>query len=137
MNDYKDIINYDYKGPKNHQRMTRENRAAQFASFRALTGYEDNLKEARRIVDSKIILNEDKKEELDKKLNNILKDLTKKIKLTFFIKDLNKSGGFYKTIETKIKKIDTINKEIILINNIKIKMENILDINIIENDIID
>ena len=123
MSDYKDIINYEYTGPKNHQRMTR-----------ALTGYEDNLSEARRIVDERIILNEDKKNELDDKLNSIEKDLSNKIKLTYFIKDLKKTGGFYKIIETKIKKIDSINKEIILINNIKIKIENIFDIEILGKD---
>ena len=132
MNDYSDIINYNYEGPKNHVRMTRESRASQFSSFRALTGYEDNLEEARRIVDEKVILTEDKKEELDKKINNLLKDLTKKVKLTYFIKDLKKNGGYYKIIETKLKKVDSINKEIILIDNIKIKIENILDIDILD-----
>ncbi len=131
MNNYSDIINIKYDGPKNHIRMTKENRAAQFASFRALTGYEDELKEVRRKVDSKIILSEDKKELLDKKINDIIKDLNRKIKIIYFIKDKKKNGGFYKTIETNIKKIDSINKEIILINNIKIKIENILDIEII------
>ena len=133
MKDYKDIINIEYDGPKNHVRMTRENRAAQFASFRALTGYEDELKEVRRRVDSKIILSEDKKELLDKKINDVLKNLNKKIKIIYFIKDIKKNGGFYKTIETNIKKIDSVNKEIILINNKKIKIENILDIEIIDS----
>ena len=88
MNDYSDIINFDYKGPKNHQRMTKENRAAQFASFKALNGYSDSLKEARRMVDKKIILNEDHKEILNVKLKMIAKNLNSKIKITYFIKDL-------------------------------------------------
>ena len=132
MNDYSDIINFNYQGPKNHQRMTKENRAAQFASFKALNGYDDNLKETRRIVDKKITLNEDKKELLDSKLDLISKNLNTKIKITFFIKDLKKSGGYYKTMNTNIKKIDYINKEIILLNNTKFKIDDILNIDILD-----
>ena len=132
MNDYSDIININYNGPKNHPRMTIQNRAAQFASFKALSGYDDNLKEARRIVDSKIVLSEDKQELLDRNLKDILKNMSKKVKITYFIKDLKKKGGYYKTIEANLKKVDFISKEIVSMNNNIIKIDDILDINLIE-----
>jgi len=125
MNKYDDIINIDYQGPKNHQRMSRIDRAAQFGAFRALTGYEDELKETRRIVGKKIILSEDKKEELDLKIRNI-KD--NKIRITYFIKDLKKEGGYYKNIIGYMEKIDYLKKEIILDNKERILIDNILDI---------
>ena len=40
-NPYEDIIHLSRPTPKNHPRMSRLNRAAQFAPFAALTGYED------------------------------------------------------------------------------------------------
>ena len=134
MNDYSDIINFDYKGPKNHQRMSIENRASQFASFKALSGYEDELKEARRIVSSKIILDESKKDEINNKLKEIENRLSNDllIKTTYFIKDLKKDGGYYKEIVSNIKKIDKYKREIVLENKERISISNILDIDIIE-----
>jgi len=44
-NDYDDIINLPHYEPKHHPRMSMWNRAAQFAPFAALTGYEDSIKD--------------------------------------------------------------------------------------------
>ncbi len=46
INDYDDIINLPHYEPKHHPRMSMWNRAAQFAPFAALTGYDDAIKEA-------------------------------------------------------------------------------------------
>ena len=43
MNLYEDIIGMPHYEPKKHKRMTIENRAAQFAPFAALTGYEEAI----------------------------------------------------------------------------------------------
>lgn len=49
MNDnYEDIINLPHYEPKRHPRMSMEARAAQFAPFAALTGYEEAIKEAAK-----------------------------------------------------------------------------------------
>ena len=45
INDYDDIINLPHYEPKHHPRMSMWNRAAQFAPFAALTGYEDAIQE--------------------------------------------------------------------------------------------
>ena len=43
--DYDDIINLPHYEPKHHPRMSMWNRAAQFAPFAALIGYEDAIKD--------------------------------------------------------------------------------------------
>ncbi len=43
--DYEDIINLPHHVSKRHPQMSMWNRAAQFAPFAALTGYEDVIKE--------------------------------------------------------------------------------------------
>ena len=43
--DYDDIINLPHYEPKHHPRMSMWNRAAQFAPFAALTGYDAAIKE--------------------------------------------------------------------------------------------
>ena len=45
MGNYDDIINLPHYEPKHHPRMSMWNRAAQFAPFAALAGYEDAIKE--------------------------------------------------------------------------------------------
>lgn len=44
--DYSDIINLPHHESKTHPRMDRGKRAAQFAPFAALTGYESMIEEA-------------------------------------------------------------------------------------------
>lgn len=43
IDDYLDIINLPHPVSKKHPPMPRISRAAQFASFAALSGYEDNI----------------------------------------------------------------------------------------------
>ena len=44
---YDDIINLPHHEPKRHRRMSRLERAAQFAPFAALRGYEDVIEQMR------------------------------------------------------------------------------------------
>ena len=48
MGEYDDIINLPHYEPKNHPRMSMWKRAAQFAPFAALRGYDEAIKEAER-----------------------------------------------------------------------------------------
>ncbi|MBR2114098.1 MAG: hypothetical protein IJ929_05455 [Prevotella sp.] len=45
MSNYDDIINLPHHVSKRHPQMSMWNRAAQFAPFAALTGYEDAIKD--------------------------------------------------------------------------------------------
>ena len=71
MSKYDDIINLERPISKKRMPMSIENRAAQFAPFSALTGYEDAVKETARITDSKKILSEGIKEIINEKINYI------------------------------------------------------------------
>ncbi len=51
MSEYDDIINLEHEISKKHPRMSMEDRAAQFAPFAALTGYEENIKETAILVE--------------------------------------------------------------------------------------
>ena len=50
---YDDIINLEYHKSKKHTPMSLYARSAQFASFAALTGYEDAVKETAKKVEEK------------------------------------------------------------------------------------
>ena len=47
-NSYEDIIHLPHPDSKHHPRMSRQARAAQFAPFAALTGFEDATQETAR-----------------------------------------------------------------------------------------
>lgn len=65
--DYKDIINLPHHVSDRHPQMSMEARAAQFAPFSALTGFEDAIDETgRQQVDEKLLL--DEYERLEKEL---------------------------------------------------------------------
>jgi hypothetical protein len=58
--DYDDIINLPHHVSKRHPQMSMWNRAAQFAPFAALTGYEDAIKDtAQENLDSYELKNND------------------------------------------------------------------------------
>ena len=71
---YDSIINLPHYEPKYHKRMSKMQRAAQFNPFSALTGYDDMVKEVSRVVNERIEISEDKKEEINNKLNFLIKN---------------------------------------------------------------
>ena len=130
MSDYDDIINLPHHQSKNHPHMALHDRAAQFAPFAALTGYDDAVKEAGRLTDSKPELNENQLEELDQKLADLMARIEEhpEVTITYFEPDDKKEGGAYVTCVDKLKKIDAYNCQLIFEDGRKIEVCNILDI---------
>lgn len=129
MEKYQDIINIPYNKSTKRRQMSLNDRAAQFAPFAALTGYEESLKEASRTTTIKKELTQDDKDIISAKLNFITTNkLTEDIIITYFIKDLKKQGGKYVTISKQIKRIDEVNKIIYFIDKQSINIDDIIDI---------
>lgn len=126
---YDDII--DLNRPISHRKkMSNYNRAAQFAPFAALNGHKDAMDETARLTDDIIELDDYSKEDINRLLNILVTEEYKNIDVTikYYIEDTHKQGANYKTIVTRIKKIDDINRTIILINNKTIPLDNIIEI---------
>lgn len=119
-----DIINLNRPISK-YPKMSMYNRASIFSPFAALTGYDDAIKETGRLTSKKIILDENRIEIINNKLK---KSKNSKITIKYFVKDNKKEGGSYKNITGIIRKIDDINKIIAFDNNIKIKIDDIIDV---------
>ena len=131
MSKYDDIIALPHYELKYHKRMSMESRSAQFAPFAALTGYNEGIIETSRITSKEKILTEEEKNILDRKINLILNHLEDRpeVKIKYFIKDKLKNGGEYREFVGVIKKINQENLYIILDNNLKIQIKDIIDIN--------
>lgn len=130
MGNYDDIINLKRPISK-HPKMSLYQRSAQFAPFAALTGYEGQVKETARLTDRRIELDEEMKLILDLKIQVIKEMLSDnpEVEITYFISDTKKDGGKYETIINNVKKIDSYNEHIIMQNNLKIEIKEIININ--------
>ena len=69
---YEKIINLPYRKPTKHIPMAKGDRAAQFAPYSALSGYEDAVEETARLTDSKIELDDYEKERINATLTSLL-----------------------------------------------------------------
>lgn len=131
---YDDIINLPHHTSTKHPRMTRTARAAQFAPFAALTGLDDEMEETARLTDKKITLDEEQKQVIDRELlfikNNPQRDIP--VIITFFKSDGRKDGGAYIEKEVRIKKIDEINRKLILSDYSEIKIDDLFSVRIKE-----
>ena len=127
---YDDIINFPHYVSKKRPQMSIEARAAQFAPFAALTGYEEQVKETARLTDRKIELEDGQKEVLNNKLLYILENIEYKPEITFiyFVKDNKKSGGKYMEKKGIVRKIDIIEQYIQLVDKSKININDIISI---------
>lgn len=103
---YADIVNLPHHVSEKHPRMEMIKRAAQFAPFAALTGYEDEVMETARLTDAETELDESELAALDRTVRQAFSD-GKRVEITYFVPDAKKSGGKYETAEGMIRKIET------------------------------
>ncbi|MBQ8901646.1 MAG: hypothetical protein IJY87_01095 [Bacilli bacterium] len=131
MNKYDDIIDLPHYESKTRKRMSLEARSAQFAPFAALTGYDDKVKETARRTDKRIELSDEEYNIINTKLQIIKEHIKEQPEINFviFVKDKLKDGGKYEEVNGKVRVIDEVNEEIILVDKRKILLKNIYDIN--------
>lgn len=127
---YSDIIGLPAPTSQKHSRMPLANRAAQFAPFAALTGYESAIIETKRLTKKRIDLDEDEMQELEYKLKILLDHIDECpiVWVTHFQSDSYKEGGEYLTITGQIKKYNEIKRQLIFLTGEKIWVQNIVDI---------
>jgi hypothetical protein len=104
---YDDILSLPHPTSRTHPRMSRQDRAAQFSPFAALTGYEAVVKETARLTEERPILTEDEVAELDTRLR-LAMELNAEVAVTWFRPDDKKSGGSYITTTGRIRKADEL-----------------------------
>ena len=127
---YEEMLRLPHPTSPRHPRMPMESRAAQFAPFAALTGYEDAIDETARLTDSMLHLSEDAKQILDLK-QLFLTDLAEArptVVVTYFLRDSRKEGGAYRKLRGCFKEIDANQKELVMEDGARIPVDRILDI---------
>lgn len=123
---------YTMDRPKSkYPKMSMSDRAAQFAPFAALTGHKEAILEQQRITQTKRILSNEEKLEINEKIIELM-NLKSKCRITYFEKDKTKSGGQYMESVLSFKRFDELNKTLFFKENIQIQIEDIVDIEVLE-----
>ena len=130
MSRYDDIIHLPHHVSKTRKPMPLINRAAQFAPFAALTGYDEAIAETARQTTPKRILSSDEQKRLSKSLAYVIDHISEHPNLTFtyFIPDTLKDGGRYVIITGVIRRYDKLERTVILETNEILLIDNILSI---------
>ena len=130
MHRYDDIIMLLHHVSKTHPPMPAADRAAQFAPFAALTGHYDAVKEAARLTEERVELDESCKAVLDGKLQDIRRRLGEEpaVTVTYFVPDERKSGGSYETAAGCVRKIDEYERVLVLTDGTRIPVSELLEI---------
>ena len=127
---YEDIIHLSRPVSVRHLPMSNYDRAAQFAPFAALTGYDGVIAETARLTDGEVTLDVGAEAELDAKLREIQENihLHPAVTVTYFRPDSRKAGGAYVTVSGKVKKIDEYAQTLILSDGSTIVLQRICQI---------
>ena len=127
---YDDIINMPHHVSSTRPQMSMMDRAAQFSPFAALTGYDGAIKETARLTDEKVELDDETISILNMKIQMLVETSEDKpeVCITYFRPDEKKTGGSYVHATGVVKRIDEIERILVLTDGTKIKMEDIADI---------
>ena len=127
MSRYDDIINLPHHVSPTRQRMSMHDRAAQFAPFAALTGYEAAVGETARLTAERRELDPQEAEELNRRLTDFAARLKDRPEVTieYFVLDERKAGGAYVTVTDRVRHISVPEKTLVMEDGTVIGFEDI------------
>ena len=109
------------------ERMSAENRAAQFAPFAALTGYDDEIKEVCRVTENCPIPGEDLQAELERALNLLYSRAGERpyAEILYFLQDATKKGGAFHTAGGAVLAVDPLERTVLMEDGLQIPIAQI------------
>lgn len=124
---YDDIILLPHHVSRNHPQMPHRDRAAQFAPFAALTGYEAAVGETARLTSERRELDPQEAEELNRRLTELAARLPDHPEVTveYFVPDDRKAGGAYVTVTGRVRHISVPEKTLVLEDGAVISLEDV------------
>ena len=141
---YKDIIDLPHHQAEGRKHMSLYDRAAQFAPFAALTGYDDIIAETGRLTDDMLDLTEDARDELDRRfvlLTSLIDEgYRPEVTVTYFVPDKMKEGGSFERYTGEVKRIDSTMRTFIFYDKDKELTGKVIDIGaivVVEGEFID
>ena len=133
MSEYDDIINLPHHQSVKRPHMNSHQRAAQFAPFAALTGYDAAIDETARLTDQKLELSDEQADHLNAQTQCIIENINDKpqVEITYFVPDTLKSGGEYVTVTGSVRRVDDHNRVIVFVDGMTMGIDDVWNIKIL------
>lgn len=127
---YAAILHHQRPVIPGHPQMSNRERAAQFAPFAALTGYEDAVEETARLTETQRELSEDVKARLNDRLLRLRDRLSEGPEVTacYFCPDKRKEGGAYVEKTGAVKTIDLYDRTLVFRDGTRVPLDRIRDL---------
>lgn len=107
--------------------MTNYDRAAQFAPFAALTGYDSIVEETARLTDGRPILDEDEKHIIDVQLRELRQGAVRRARISYFVPDERKRGGAILRHEGEVAAVNETLRLILFADGAGIRIDDIVE----------
>lgn len=131
---YDHIINHQHHVSVKRPRMSNYERAAQFGSFKALTGFEDGIEESARYVEERQPLTEVQQNALDKAFQKLSGLELPLITVTYFVPDEKKSGGVYAKYTGHFRFLDMGEKRMKFAEGKEISLDEIMKVRFVKDE---
>ena len=131
---YDHIINHQHHVSVKRPRMSNYERAAQFGSFKALTGFEDEIEESARYVEERQPLTEIQRTALDEVFQKLSELELPLITVTYFVPDEKKSGGVYVQYTGYFRFLDMGEKRMKFADGKEISLDVIMDVRFVKDE---
>ena len=129
---YADILRLPHHRAAGRAHMSLHDRAAQFAPFAALTGFDGVIAETGRQTERRVELSESEKALLDRKLARIIESLQQgqhpTVTVEYFKADGRKDGGAYLTVKSRAKRLNEYERFLLLEDGTEIPFDDIYKI---------
>ncbi len=117
---YDDILYEAYPYPTKRKKMAMVDRGAQFSPFAALTGYDAAIQESGRQTVPQVELDVDGEGLLDETLRSLyqIQQETPEVQILYFEPDERKSGGAYRRVSGKVRKVDSQKQILVMMDGL-------------------
>ncbi len=106
-------------------------RAAQFAPFAALTGFDEQIGEEARFTGSRPAVCDEDAQIINENLNILLSSRERLcVRLTYFVPDSSKSGGVLIKKEGEVRRVDAVLREVIFTDKTVVPIDEIFALDI-------
>lgn len=132
MDNYNDILNLPHHRSKNRKQMPLLERAAQFAPFAALSGFDALIDEQARYTDRRPAVSDEEAFAINAALEKLLTARNPTpVFLLYFVPDPLKSGGVTQEKQGEVRRVDLSARELVFTDKKTVPINDILMLDIL------
>lgn len=117
-----------------HPRMSMRDRAAQFAPFSALSGYQEIIASSARYRETRKTLAPDHQAHLDLVMRQLCRCEGPAVRVTYFLADRQGQGGSVCILQGKVRRIDQEKRVIVMADGTAIAFADIEELEILQRE---